>query len=76
MAKKKVVSKDVACSYCWSAKDWLGVVISEGALYLFLGYFLWMLEVTVVNPWMGALVSLILINVMFFVCPVFRKHFN
>ncbi|MBU0460029.1 MAG: hypothetical protein KJ597_05490 [Nanoarchaeota archaeon] len=70
MAKKKV-SK--CCN--WSAKDWLGVLISEGSLYLFLWYVLWMLEVSVVNQWMGALVSLVLINVMFFACPVFRKHF-
>ena len=75
MAKSKTIVKGKTCSCCCSGKDWLGFVISEGALYLFLWYFLWMLNVTVVNQLVGALVSLILVNVMFFACPVFRKHF-
>ncbi len=70
MVKKKV------CKCCdWSAKEWFWAIVSEGALYLFLWYWLWMLEVTMINQWLGALVSLVLLNVMFFACPVFRKHF-
>lgn len=75
MAKKNVVNEKT-CAHCGlSSKDWLGTIISEGALYLFLWYVLWMLDVTVVNAWLGGLVSLILLNVVFFACPVFRKHF-
>ncbi|MBU0469900.1 MAG: hypothetical protein KKA62_00670 [Nanoarchaeota archaeon] len=61
--------------HCWSRKEWLLGLVSEGALYLFLWYLLWMLEVSVINQWFGALVSLILLNISIMACPVMRKHY-
>ena len=82
MAKRKMKKMVEESSHCcsgsgcgWSAKEWFLALLSEGALYLFLWYVLWMLEVSVVNQWLGAFVSLVLLNVSIFACPVIRKHF-
>lgn len=74
MAKKKVEMTKNVCSWCnWSKKDWLWVLVSEGALYLFFWYALGVLGI--MGAWIDSLILLVLINIMFFACPVFRKHF-
>ncbi len=72
-----MVKKEAGCSWCagWSAKDWLWASVSEGALYMFLWYVIWMLEVSIVNQWLGALVSLALLNIALFACPLVREHY-
>ena len=80
MAKKKTVKKTVkevkkTSSCCnWTNKEWLGTLLSEGALYLFFWYLLGILGASG-NLWVGSLVLLVLINVSLYACPVFRKHY-
>ena len=74
MAKKTTVVMETK-EKGWTAMEWFWTFVSEAALYLFIWYGLWMLDVTTVNKWLGAFVSLVLINVSFFTCPVFKKHF-
>ena len=78
MAKKKKVVSQAVCdteSGCnWSSKEWLGVVVSEVALFGFLYYALMLLNVQG-NLWTSSLILLVLLNIMFFACPVFRKHY-
>jgi len=74
----KVMEKKGMSSWCveWSVKDWFWAFVSEGALYLFLWYWV---DLLVVSPslykWGVALVSLVLLNVAFFACPMVRKHY-
>jgi hypothetical protein len=58
----------------WNGKEWLGVVVSEVALFGFFYYLLMLLGVAL-QPWLSALILLLLINIMFFACPAFRKHY-
>jgi len=82
MAKKRVVKKAApkavgkTCSSgcCSSSSCWFWTLVSETALYFFFYYLLYILEVNT-NMWLASLVLLVLVNVMFFACPFFRKHF-
>ena len=58
----------------WSAQEWAWTGVSEVALYFTLYCPLRWLGASG-NLWVNALILLVLINVMFFACPVFRKHY-
>ena len=58
----------------WSGKEWLGLIVSEAALFGFFYYLLILLGVAL-KPWLSALTLFVLINMMFFACPMFRKHY-
>jgi hypothetical protein len=73
MVKKKEVEQKSSCCN-WTGKEWLGVVISESALYLFFWYTLSLLG-SVGNLWVSSLVLLVLLNVSLYACPVVRKHY-
>jgi len=75
MAKKKVkkAAGKTCSSGCCSASCWFWILVSEGALYLFFVYLLYLLAVPVL--WTSSLILLALINVSFFACPICRKHF-
>lgn len=78
MAKKKEMGmktlKEPKCGCSWTGKDWFGLVLSEGAIYLMVWYLLTVLGATG-NLWLASLVLVVLGNLAFFVCPVFRKHY-
>ena len=78
MAKKKVSKNSKSngvCSNCdWSAKEWIGFLVSELSLYLAIVYTLFAFDADV-SFWFGGIVLLVLVNLTFFTCPYMRKHF-
>ena len=81
MAKKemaqKMKQKKGLCSWCagWSAKDWILLLVSEMALYLFFNYSMYVLNNLPGFATWDSFVLFLLLNVAVFTCPVVRKHY-